>query len=92
MFIKSSQGPIEVVLPDGKKLNRSDLPAKNTTRWVASRKLIIVQAVTYGLIGFDEACSNYALSQEELNSWIEHLVDHGPSALKVTSLSKYRQP
>lgn len=92
MFIKSSQGSIELVLPDGKKLNRSDLPAKNTTSWVASRKLIIVQAVTYGLIGFDEACSNYALSQEELNSWKGHLVDHGPFALKVTSLLKYKQP
>gem|GEM_PF-4752583 len=34
MFIKGSHGPIEVILPDGVKLNRSDLPPKATTRWV----------------------------------------------------------
>jgi hypothetical protein len=92
MFIKCNQGPVEVALPNGAKLNRSDLPPKTTTRWVASRKLVVVQAVTYGLIDFDEACSSYALSEEELNSWIKHVNDHGPTALKVTKIPKYRQP
>jgi hypothetical protein len=92
MFIKGSQGPIEVVLPDGVKLNRSDLPSKTTTRWVASRKLVVVQAVVHELISFDEACETYELSYEELQSWIDNAKDYGPSALKVTARPKYRQP
>jgi hypothetical protein len=92
MFIKGNQGPIEVVLPDGAKLNRSDLPARTTTRWVASRKLVVVQAVVHNLIGFVEACDTYDLSEEELQSWIDNTNDYGPSALKVTTILKYRQP
>ena len=91
MFIKGSHGPIEVVLPDGVKLNRSDLPPKATTRWVASRKLTVVQGVTFGLLSFEDACSMYDLSPEELQSWIKHAKKHGPAALKVTSLPKFRQ-
>jgi hypothetical protein len=92
MFIKGSQGPIEVVLPDGVKLNRSDLPSKTTTRWVASRKLVVVRAVVHELITFDEACDSYDLSHEELQSWIDNAKDYWPAALKVTAISKYRQP
>jgi hypothetical protein len=92
MFIKANSGPIEVNLPNGKKLNKSDLPAKTTSRWVASRKLVVVQAVIYELINFDDACEMYDLSVEELNSWIEHAKNHGPKALKVTTLHKFRQP
>jgi hypothetical protein len=91
MYIKGTTGPIEVVLPDGTKLNRSNLPPKNTVRWVASRKLIIVQAVKHGLLSKDEACQDYDLSSEELESWIKHSKAHGPSALKVTAIPKYRQ-
>lgn len=92
MFIKGTSGPIEVTLPDGTKLNRSDLPPKNTTRWVASRKLVVVQAVEHGLLSKKEACAAYDLSEEEIDSWTKHVKQHGASALKVTSLPKFRQP
>lgn len=92
MFIKGSQGPIEVILPDGTKLNRSDLPAKTTTRWVASRKLVVVQAVIHDLISFDDACETYELSEEELQSWINNTKEYGPSSLKITTIRKLRQP
>ena len=92
MFIKGNQGPIEVSLPSGAKLNRSDLPSRTTTRWVASRKLIVVQAVVHHLIDFNEACRAYDLSTEELQSWIDNTEEYGPSALKVTAIPKYRQP
>mgnify|MGYP003666598582 CR=1 FL=1 len=91
MYIKGNLGPIEVELPNGAKLNRSDLPPKSTKRWVASRKLVIVNAVKYGLISMDEACADYELSTEELNAWISATETHGPKALKVTSLAKFRQ-
>ena len=92
MYIKGIDGPIEVDLPDGTKLNRSDLPPKNTKRWVASRKLVIVQAVCYGLISYEGACEDYALSEEELDSWINHTNTHGAAALKATFVAKFRQP
>jgi len=91
MYIKGKSGPVEIELPDGKKLNMSDLPPKTTSRWVASRKLVIVNAVTFGLISQEQACDDYALSPEELQSWIDHAQNHGPNSLKVTRLAKYRQ-
>jgi len=92
MYIKGTQGPIEVTLPSGDKLNMSDLPAKNTTRWVASRKLVVVNAVVHGLISAEQACTAYDLSQEELDSWISHTIHHGPHSLKATKISDFRQP
>ena len=41
---------------------------------------------------FREACDTYDLSEEELQSWIDNTNDYGPSALKVTTILKYRQP
>ncbi|PIB24664.1 hypothetical protein BFP76_05635 [Amylibacter kogurei] len=90
MFTKKEIGPIEVSLPDGSKLNRSDLPAKDTKRWVARLKLVIVQAVVHGLITHEEACEIYALSSEELESWILLSEKDGSIALKATALKEYR--
>ena len=68
MYIRREKGPIYVVLPDGTKLTRSDLPPANTKRWVARRKAAVVAAVDYGLIEPTEACTIYRLSEEELDS------------------------
>ena len=58
MYIRREKGPVYVVLPDGTKLTRSDLPPANTQRWVARRKATVVAAVDYGLIEPTEACSH----------------------------------
>jgi hypothetical protein len=81
-----------IILPDGKSLRRSDLPSPNTRRWVASRKALVVQAVNFNLISRQEACEIYALSDEELESWMQAVGEFGVSALKATALQKYRQP
>ncbi|GHA42251.1 hypothetical protein GCM10008927_03390 [Amylibacter ulvae] len=91
MYVKKETGPIEVSLPDGSKLNRSDLPAKDIKRWVARLKLVIVQAVVHGLITEDEACDIYGLSDEELESWILLSEKDGSVALRATALKEYRQ-
>ncbi|RMH41041.1 MAG: DUF1153 domain-containing protein [Alphaproteobacteria bacterium] len=91
MFSREGKGPESVELPDGKILRRTDLPPPDTRRWVASRKAIVARAVLHGLLSEVEACRLYALSEEELQSWIRALVRHGDSALKVTRLQKYRQ-
>jgi len=72
-------------------MTRADLPPATTQRWVASRKAAVVRAVLYGLITETEAKTRYALSDEELKSWVEAVTTHGEKALKATALKTYRQ-
>jgi hypothetical protein len=91
VYIRREKGPVYVVLPDGTKLTRSDLPPANTKRWVARRKATVVAAVDFGLIEPTEACSMYHLSDEELTLWRSAVREHGAAALRVTAIQKYRQ-
>jgi len=91
MYIRREKGPIYVVLPDGSKLTRSDLPPVNTKRWVARRKAVVVAAVDHGLIEATEACEMYRLSDEELEIWRSAVRNFGAAALRVTAIQKYRQ-
>lgn len=91
MYIRREKGPVFVLLPDGSKLTRSDLPPANTKRWVARRKAVVVSAVDNGLLGEKEACQMYRLSEEELQLWRDAVHQHGAAALRVTAIQKYRQ-
>jgi hypothetical protein len=91
MFLKKVDGPRQVTLPDGTMLSRADLPPADTRRWVASRKVVVVRAVQYGLIAESEALERYALSEEEFGLWRDAVATHGEKALKVTAIQKYRQ-
>mgnify|MGYP005986054277 CR=1 FL=1 len=91
MYIRKETGPVYVTLPDGTRLSRSDLPPKDTSRWVARRKAKVVAAVVSGLISEEEACETYALTTDELKEWITAVKSFGPAALRVTALQKYRQ-
>jgi hypothetical protein len=91
MYLKRVDGPRQITLPDGSHLSRADLPPAETRRWVASRKMIVVNAVRFGLIPQSEALSRYALSEEEFQLWCSAVDQHGPQALKVTAIQKYRQ-
>jgi len=92
MFLKRVNGPRMVTLPDGSILSRADLPPADTRRWVASRKAVVVKAVTAGLISADEACRRYGLSAEELEAWCAAVARHGEQALKATAVQRFRQP
>ena len=92
MHIKRGKGPLFVILPDGRRLDRGDLPPRDTKRWVARRKLRVVEAVEGGLISAEEACDIWALSKEELDSWRRHARKHGAKGLQTTHLQLYRQP
>lgn len=91
MYLKRVDGPRQVTLPDGSILTRADLPSAETRRWVASRKVVVVKAVIYGLLPLAEALERYALSEEEFALWREAVERHGEKALKVTAIQKYRQ-
>lgn len=90
MFLRKSQGPRTVTLPDGRILTVADLP-DITTRWVASRKAVVAEAVQHGLLTREEALERYGLSEEELDSWVAAIQRHGRNALKVTQIQNFRQ-
>ena len=58
-----------VVRRDGSLLTLGDLPSAKTTRWVISRKTIVVDAVRGGLISMEDACWRYSLTLEEFSAW-----------------------
>lgn len=89
MFVKKNTGPRTVTLPDGRILTMADLPAIDT-RWVASRKAVVVDAVEHGLLSRDEAIERYGLSPEELDSWFAAVARHGLNALKITAIQRFR--
>jgi hypothetical protein len=91
MYLKKVDGPRAITLSDGTVMTRADLPPASTRRWVASRKIKVVQAVAHGLISQKEAQKRYDLSEEELETWRRAVENHGEKALKVTALQRYRQ-
>jgi acetyl-CoA acetyltransferase len=90
MYIKKERGPAYVVLGDGTRMTRADLPPGSTQRWVASRKARVAQAIIYGLLARDEVCGMYGLSEEELAAWCLAFDTHGAAALRSTKLQKFR--
>ena len=63
---------------------RERLPARDTVRWVASRKAAVVQAVEGGALTEGEALSRYHLTAEELESWRVAMGRHGRIGLRAT--------
>ena len=91
MFIRKMHGPRTATLADGSILTMADLPPPDT-RWVASRKAVVVQAVAHNLLGRAEALLRYGISEEEFASWEAAVARHGKAALRITALQQYRQP
>lgn len=91
MFLKRTQGPRTVSLPDGSILSLADLPGRQT-RWVASRKAVVVHAVEHGLLTREDALRRYDLTDEEFDAWSKAVHQFGKNALKVTRLQEFRQP
>lgn len=89
MFIRKSSRPRTITLPDGSILTMADLPPPDT-RWVASRKVVVINAVLGGLLTREDALQRYQLTDEEFDSWVDAVERHGKGALKVTALQKFR--
>jgi len=70
--------------------NGSELPPPDTTRWIARRKAVVVDAVHSGAINIEEACRRYRLSIEEFAAWERAIQTHGVPGLRVTRLQIYR--
>lgn len=91
MYLRKTSGPRAVTLPDGTILSMADLPPVRT-RWVASRKAKVVNAVRYDLISRAEAIGRYGLSDEEFDHWCAIVENHGARGLRVTAIQQFRQP
>lgn len=83
--------PASVVGPSGSILTLSDLPKRDTRRWVSRRKAEVVAAVEGGLITIEEARERYNLSLEEFASWQRAYDNLGVAALRATRVQYYRE-
>ena len=69
----------------------NDLPPRNTTRWVASRKAQVVHAVESGRLSMGEAMERYRLSLEEFQSWQRALDRSGVAGLRIAAAQRRRR-
>ena len=86
----NSRGEKYVIGPTGAPLTLSDLPPKETERWVIRRKAEVVAAVRGGLLSLDEACERYRLTNEEFLGWQQSIDQHGLAGLRTTRIQQYR--
>lgn len=77
---------------DPQPLSLSDLPPRDTVRWVSSRKATVVAAVQSGVISLADACNRYSLSVEEYMSWKIAAERYGTPGLRITHAHEYRNP
>jgi hypothetical protein len=68
-----------------------ELPPAGTMRWTAWQKVAVLRAVRNGLIGRDEVCARYLLSEEELAAWQADFDRNGLSGLQQKSLRQRRR-
>lgn len=86
----NNKGERYVIGPTGAPLTLSDLPPRNTQRWVIRRKAEVVAAVHGGLLSLDEACERYSLTNEEFLGWQKSIEQHGLAGLRTTRIQQYR--
>ena len=86
----NSKGEKYVIGPTGAPLTLSDLPPRETERWVIRRKAEVVAAVRGGLLTLDEACERYRLTNEEFIGWQKSIEQYGMAGLRTTRIQQYR--
>ena|SRR5579863_8315626 len=82
----SARPQSHVIGPGGNILTCSDLPPRNTKRWVPRRKAEVIAAVNGGLLTLTDACVRYEISQEEFYSWVQAYARHGLPGLRAGQL------
>jgi alkylation response protein AidB-like acyl-CoA dehydrogenase len=69
----------------------ADLPAVDTSRWVASRKAAVLVAIADGRLSRAAACARYRISEAELRLWERAVECAGVPGLRVTRVQIYRE-
>lgn len=67
-----------------------DLPSPGV-RWVASRKVQIVDAIKDGRISREEVLARYSMSQHELELWEKGLENGSKHEIMVTKIQNHRR-
>ena len=80
-----------VIGPYGQAMTVTDLPPRDTKRWVIRRKAELVAAVRGGLLSLEEACERYALTVDEFLSWQRSIDRYGLLGLRATRVQDYRE-
>ena len=73
------------------KEKSATLPPPDTRRWLPRHKAEVVAAVSDGVLDMEEACSRYALTPEEFNSWQNALHEGGHPALRTRHVQERRK-
>lgn len=82
--MKNGNFAFSAIGPEGERMTRASLPGPNERRWTALRKGRVVAAVNGGLISQQEACSRYAMTEDEFKQWKVGFSNHGLRGLRVT--------
>jgi hypothetical protein len=59
-------------------------PRSPCYRWVWSRKLALLNAISSGTLSIEDACDQFSVSMDELVSWQELMQQFGPKGLYAT--------
>lgn len=88
MIEQTPSRPVRIVASQAALPPPVSLPPRDTTRWVASRKALVVAAVERGQISIEEAMARYCLSLEEFTAWQRALTRGGVKALRMASMAE----
>lgn len=72
-------------------LSLTDLPPKDTKRWVIGRKALVIAAVDAQLLTLEEVYKRYRVSEKEFSDWKKMIGRHGVPGLRVTKDQMYRR-
>lgn len=72
-------------------LSVTDLPPKDTKRWVIGRKALVIAAVDAQLLTLEEVYERYRVSEKEFSDWKKMVARHGVPGLRVTKDQMYRK-
>ena len=67
------------------------LPPPDTRHWLPRHKAQVVAAVSAGVLDIEDACSRYALTPEEFDTWRNALAEGGHTALRARQVQERRK-
>lgn len=67
------------------------LPSKVITRWTATAKKSVLDAIRQEALTVTDACTMYGLTADELESWDRREQMYGRNGLMATQVSRYRR-
>lgn len=80
---------MDKALTTAQRIALTYLPKTAPSRWVASTKLAVVQAVNCGLLTLEDLWERFEISPEEFNSWADRCSEYGVKGLRVTRTQVY---